>query len=124
MIAASEEFLREIVPHIGSDGSVTGRGIRMSAVIVSHRLLFGASWFDEDVGTIVLSELSAMAGMASRIAGAAKHERSYGRNLGIGNNVLTDGMPFVGWSINAESRRIDGPANPGEGEFIKYLGRD
>lgn len=124
MIAASEEFLREIAPHVAWDGSVSDYSIHMSAVIVSHRLLFGASWFDEEVSVVVFSETSAMFGMASRIATAAVDERRYDRNFGIGDNVLIDGMPFVGWSISSESRRIHTPPQPGEGDFIKYLGRD
>lgn len=38
--------------------------------------------------------------------------------------AIDRGMPFIGWAINADSRKIAGKAQPGEDHFIKYLGRD
>ena len=124
MIAASEEFLREIAPHLSFDGNLGDHEMRLSAVIASSRLVFGRDWFSDCPQTLVISRDSATRGLASSIASCAYWERKYDMPLGVGSGKLDEGMPFVGWSINADSRRISGPAQPGEGEFIKYLGRD
>lgn len=124
MIAASEEFLHEIEPWLSFDGSLTADDMRISAVCASSRLLFDHGWTDKAFGALVVSASAAWRGLASLVASHADWERKYDIPLGIGTTILTDGMPFVGWSINADSRRISGPAQPGEGDFIKYLGRD
>lgn len=124
MIAASEEFLREIRPR-----HTYGNYMRAAAILAAYRADLLWDLYESPFPRPVVPQIFAIHGLACIIAGMG---------LGIGpdkfrdpvgddemvRTLIVDGMPFVGWSIGSEDRRITGPAQPGEGEFIKYLGRD
>ena len=122
MIAASEEFLAEIRPL-----ATHGNHMRAAAIQAAYR--FDLNWHLYDPRPLpVFTQARALHGLACIITGMAlgvgqtKYRDPQG-DAEMVSGMIAEGMPFVGWSIGAESRRIDGPAQPGEGEFIKYFGR-
>ena len=124
MIAASDEFLHEIRPVAGS-----GAYLKSAALQAGYR--FDRDW--SHYGSRIMSVSSAASiaeGLAHVVLRLCMIERAGPLSADIeldrewARDLIAVGMPLVGLSLDADNRRISSPANPGEGDFVKHLGRD
>lgn len=117
MIAASEEFLNDIRPPV--PGQIDRRWLRIAALEAAERICVLDGRLNGTFGMHAV-----VIGLAATVVSLA--EASEGSRDYLCRRVCEDidaGMPFVGWALGSEDRRIRGEANVGEGDFIKHLGR-
>lgn len=118
MIAASEKFLHQILP-LGFHRDYMRSAALHAGMRIDTRWLDGNRSAPVQISGAAAADLIAL--MAIRIAeGGSEGEYQRARM----DELIEIGTPLVGWSIDADNRRIYTPPQPGEGEFIKYLGRD
>ena len=128
MIAASEEFLDGIKLHLIWRGSSSiGADDMFGAALWAGANLRPKEHIDRFSGTSFFSDMSHYI-VARRAMSMAGIERcgvhiDAERSAEKVREAVAQGMPFISWAIG-ETRRFSGNAQPGEGDFIKYLGRD